>query len=250
MEEVEGRDIVFDLDGTLLIGDLGETIFYEYLLDSCLQAAPLSEKSRGRKRLELRGKAAETLLQYLHLIDRGQCGQAYQLVAKTLSGISLHNLKRCVQGIVEVDKAPAAFELLIHAGSQSEVHATINIGVKLRSGMDGLVSDFKSAGAEIWIVSASPQNVVEILGDWFELGRNRILAVTTSDDGSEVIRFPWRQKKVDALRDVGVTEPILAFGDSFDDAEMLEMADFAVVMADGDSKLISRAMRENWLIFP
>ena len=254
LEEVRGEDIVFDLDGTLIVGDLGETVFYHYLLDASLESKALSNnsdsarRSKGSVRL-YRGQVANTLMQYNELIASGQCDRAYELVARWLSKKSVDHLRAFIWGILDAGEDPIDVEYQLEIPEHDLIHQVATIGVRLRTGMGELVSRFQSFDAQIWIVSASPQIVVEAFADWIGIPRNRILAVKTSADGSEILSFPWRREKVDVLQKAGANHPLIAYGDSLDDGDMLAMARYPVVMADGDPGLVAEARRKKWLIF-
>lgn len=254
LDEVRGEDVVFDLDGTMIIGDLGETVFYHYLLGASPDPKALSDNSdsaqypKGSVRL-CRGQVAKTLMQYDDLIASGQCDHAYELVARWLSGKSADCLRTYIWGILNAGDDPIDVEYQLEIPEHEIIHRVATIGVRLRTGMRELVSKLQSFDAQIWIVSASPQSVVEAFAEWLGIPRNRILAVKTSADGSKILRFPWRREKVDVLKMAGVDQPLIAFGDSLDDGDMLAMARYPVVMGDGDPGLVDEARENKWLIY-
>lgn len=121
-------------------------------------------------------------------------------------------------------------------------------GARLRMGMDCLSKGIQNNDARVWIVSASPQIVVEVLADRLGVPVERVLAVLSSPDGRQISRFPWRETKVQVLQAAGAECPLMVFGDSMDDYKMLAAAQHAVVVGDGKTELVNMAHRLSWMI--
>lgn len=253
MEQVRDEDIVFDLDGTLIIGDLGETVFYHYLLEPSMESILPDDKSdlmngpRECGRI-CRGKVAETMMQYDAFLADGQHKQAYMLAARWLGKKTVDHIRKYIWDVLEAGEYPVKIICHLETSEHKVVHRVVSVGAKLRPGMNELVSQLQLNGARIWIVSASPQSVVEAFADWAGIPCRRILAVETTANGSELLRFPWGRAKADALRQAGVNHPLIAFGDTLGDSDMLAMASYPIVMADGDPALIAEARSRNWFV--
>ncbi len=80
--------------------------------------------------------------------------------------------------------------------------------------MKDLATALIDAGASGWIVSASPQPVCEAVGNLLGFERSQIIGVLTVNGR---MRTPWGRRKVAELKKLGVTRPLLAFGDSSGD---------------------------------
>jgi phosphoserine phosphatase len=122
-------------------------------------------------------------------------------------------------------------------------------GVRIRPAMVKLVDYFNQQGASLWIVSASPQKVCEVIADKFRINSKQVMGICETDKGENGWRFPWGSKKLEILLKAGVTHPLFVFGDGMGDVEMLDIAEYPVMIEGNSRKIIELAVKKNWWIF-
>lgn len=106
---------------------------------------------------------------------------------------------------------------------------------------------------DVWVVTASPVVVVAVASRHLGIGAHRTLGMWCDNDGERFVaptREPvtYRQGKVDALASVGCTEITFAAGDAPTDLEMLERAQYGLVVDRGNPVLRNAAGRHGWWI--
>ena len=122
-----------------------------------------------------------------------------------------------------------------------------------------LIQDLQTAGARVWIVSASNQWLVQVTAPHLGVPVEQVVGmrvVVESGVLTDKIADPitYRQGKVDAIREFIGQDPVLVAGDSMTDYEMLKIAkEIALVINPIDkgpaNKNIARLAREHhWLI--
>ena len=250
--DVRGADVVFDLDGTLLHGDLGETVFYNLLLHDKELGDPRSDpvrQSDPQIMLNCRGRTAQILALYQALHQRGREARAYKLTARIIGRYSVKHVRKMAKRILELDVDPVDRKCRIELPNNDKIEYVLHYGARIRNRMMELVRHLHSEGARIWIVSASPQAVVEGCGDLLGIPNRNVLAATVTRSDYKIVRFPWARDKAEVLREAGVTHPRIAFGNGLEDLELLQAAEYAVVMADGNPTLLDEAIRRQWDIF-
>lgn len=238
-DDVHGEDIVFDMDGTLVEGDLGETVFYRCLLGS-KTGDPDAECVH-----RLTGNAAQVLHVYRCNIRQGQLMEAYRFVAEWLESLPGEAVTAAARDILNADVAPHVLRVVTDRTDGSCEHE-LRYGARRKADMQHLIGTLEKKGAKCWIVSASPQKICEVLGEAFHIPDKRVLGVR-AQNGSVFI--PWHLDKVTALQERGVAQPLVAFGDSKGDREMLYFARHQVVMHGGDPALIKEAKKQRWHIY-
>ena len=184
------RIAVFDCDGTLWGGDAG----LGFMIWS-IEAGLLSREASGwieeRHRLYREGEVSELQI----------CGEMVQAYAGLREDEMRRAAARYFAGHVEGQIFPE---------------------------MQALVSELKSAGADIWAVSSTNNWVIEEGVQRFGIPPARVLAACVRVDAgrvtSDLIDVPTDEGKAVALRRAGVSRPDEVFGNSIHDAAMLEMA--------------------------
>jgi phosphoserine phosphatase len=247
--DVRDADVVFDLDGTLLHGDLGETVFYSLLLHPMelndLRHAPFMQ-SNPQMTWDCRGRTAQILALYQTLLERGREERAYKLTARFVGRFSVDSIREMAKNILELALDPVDLNCRIGLPKGVQVEYVLHYGARIRRRMMDLVRRLRGEGARIWIVSASPQPVVEGCGDLLGLPEEKVLAALVSSSDHRILRFPWARAKAEVLREAGVVHPRIAFGNGLEDMELLQLAEHAVVMADGNPTLLEEAYRRRW----
>jgi len=246
--DVRGADVVFDLDGTLLQGDLGETVFYLLLLnelgiDGDLPAL-LSHDEISLPASQVSQCQAQTLKRYLALMGRGELARAYKLTAQLVGSYPAEDIRSKAAEILSANVSPVRLALHLPASNQQR-HA-IMLGACVRPKMAQLARGLRERDARLWIVSASPQPVVEACSDLMDIPRGNVKGALTSGGDNRVTRFPWKAEKARALREQGVNAPLLVFGNGVEDLDMLQQARMPVVVWDAKPALLELARRRGW----
>ncbi len=250
-EKTQGENILFDLDGTLLQGDLGETVFYHTLLTSDLYAPGTDEwfqLLRQDAPLQLTGQRAEILDDYLQNIQQEAFEKAYTSAARWLADFNRADLQALTEAILLCGAAPVPITCSIENGGEKR-EIMLSYGARIKDDMRTMVKRFVEKGALIWIVSASPQLICEIAAEQLGIARERVLGVQLPTKNGKDGRFPWGEAKVNALHQVGVTRALLAFGDSQGDIAMLNMAKYPVVVANGSARPLQQVEENDWWVY-
>jgi phosphoserine phosphatase len=254
-EMLEGQDIVFDMDGTLIEGDIGETLFYHTLLAASIypsstvtRIAPISEKEL-KKPVILSEEYAELLINYRTKISSQLFGEAYIKAAQWLEKYPRKDLEKLTYAFLTDHKAPKTIKCKAQINN-TITYMKIPYGAHIRPVMREIVAYFIKCKVNLWIVSASPQTICEKVADELGIDRKRVIGVKVRVTEQEHPRLPWGANKLDALKEASVFQPLIVFGDGEGDLEMLAMAKYPVVVEDGSAKLVELAEKQGWLIYP
>lgn len=250
LPDLRGRDIVFDLDGTLLKGDIGESVFLHLHIKNLLDGKLPGGIGLGADAYRDDASAA-IIARYLEWCEAGQYDQAYRYTAEVIASYQQPQIHDAVRRILT--NSAGQVELQISISDQDQENSgtlfSANFGVEVRPILMQLASSFKERGARLWIVSASPQGVVDACGEFFGFPPGNVFGAVVDRTTSAIERFPWKNGKVDVLRSCGIQKPLLVFGNGLEDLEMLQLADFPVVMEDGHPELVEHARAEGWTIY-
>lgn len=215
----EGRRVsVFDADGTLWAGDVGEAHL------DVLQARGLVQAPPGYERL---------LDAYLDLCARdADTGYAFAV--------------EVMDGLLEDEVRASAREAW-------DRHRPNRLPAVL-----AILSALEDAGHEVWLVSASNRWVIEAAAAELGVIPERVVAMSTAVAGGRLsgpVLAPRTNGagKVEAIRARIGVRPRLAFGNSLHDAPMLEAAGAGVVVhAEGSppasDALLDLAQKGGWLL--
>ncbi|MEK7583504.1 MAG: HAD family hydrolase [Patescibacteria group bacterium] len=204
---------VFDFDNTCIVNDIG---------DAMMEHLCRHELLRG-----------EVLHRYQKLLEEKNIQDAYILCAQSLAGFTIEKIKSIVTTIIR------------------DEHATTKLTA--REEILALMDFLTEHGVANWIVSASPQVLVEqamaefgILGKLIGI-RNRIQDGVISAKLEEPL--PILSGKVNCIKASidPVRRPILGVGDSMNDLAMLEYAEIKLVI-DRNNELTELARSREWLI--
>jgi phosphoserine phosphatase len=245
----KNQDIIFDMDGTLLQGDLGETFFFARLLHKSnhLSLDPSTWDYQSGQTFELNKTSSDTLAAYIDLWERGEDTASFLEAYKIVAGTSPEEMRAFTTAVLDAQVPIVS----LHFQLRSENHTctrTVRFGARLRPFMERLTAMLHSCGARLWIISATTQYLCEGLGDRLSIPRDQVRAVLVSEDPLKVIRFPWRESKADTLREAGIVSPLMVFGDTMGDADMLDQAQYPIVMADSEPDLLKLAAQNHWYI--
>lgn len=217
----------FDFDNTLVRNDLGEAVMELFLSEGVPAyrkdiSSFFSEKNRERI---LSARFGDPLLfrslvleEYDSIQRNSGLEASYRWSSWIFSGHSPEELKRISRSVWNR-----------HAVDSD------SLSVKIYEPMKELVSHLKSSGWDIWIVTASPQEIIQSVSALFEIEEEKVLGMQLSlQDGihsSEILEpFTYGKGKVARFqKSVGALAD-LAFGDSVNDFPLLESSALGVFL--------------------
>jgi len=232
---------VFDLDGTLVKGDLGETLFFTLLM---LRAKKLSiseidklpemliqedfvssiSETREMKLLEL----------YAQLLKNKQFNLAYDI-----TNLYIENFGK--SKIIE-----ASLAVLRAFSSKAYILEFDNLSVTFFVKQNEMILSYilrllQEDEVITYIVSASPQIVIDSFCQIFKLENVKRIGVSFNEP-----IIPYGKEKVKILNKNKIYKWELAFGNSSGDLQMLLESEFAVLCNPKEKSLIKIAEEQNW----
>jgi phosphoserine phosphatase len=161
---------------------------------------------------------------------------------------------------VDLRQAYIDFTLTLCAGrTTAEVHALAARAmerVTVRAALRELAAALLHHGWDVWIVTASPEPIVQAVAPAFGIAPDRVLGFrpTMGTDGRFLAApFPqvtWKEGKVEALDHIQRGRPDLAIGDTVGDVPMLARATTAVWLDHGRPVHAADAASRGWLVQP
>lgn len=124
--------------------------------------------------------------------------------------------------------------------------------VAVRESIRELVWALHRHGWEVWVVTASPEVLVQAVAEQYGIHPHRVLGMrlAVGDEGRYVpgVLTPvtWREGKVDVLRMAIDRDPTLMIGDSEGDLPLLRAARWRLVIDKGDEALGAEARAGGW----
>ncbi len=204
----------FDCDGTLWLGDAGET-FFDWEIKRGVVSAEVAQGMRTRYVEYKAGKVSEEQM----------CGEM----------VTMH------KGLAESAVMAAATEFM-----------NSHFPGRVFPEMKKLVHQLHAQGCEIWAVSSSNEWVIRAGMKQFEIPEERILAAKVEVKNGIVtdrlVRVPSGPGKPEALREVVGKQIDAAFGNSRWDTEMLAMAKYAFAV-NPNPDLEAAAQQHRWNIY-
>ncbi len=202
---------LFDLDDTLIIGDIGEALF-AYLCKEGFEM-PLKWK------------------EYWRLINTGHPGEAFIRMCSCMEGISTSYVKTAVNSIFDTDDMYITFV---------EDDELVNVPVPKPNPLMQTVLDLlRVYGCDIYIISSSHSIAVTLAAErFFKIAADHVFGVRNREEIVNEINYltsdiiepvPVREGKAMVYYSrIGSEKPFLAFGDSPNDVWM-----FNLVRQDG-----------------
>lgn len=234
--EGEGAAL-FDMDGTLFAGDLGETSFFLLLASRLLNKEPQDVTTSDLDLLAEppQGEIAQILVAYSKAVKQGLLDQAYQITSDFVRHLPYSKVfSACKQAFEAYGSEPATF---MFDGVQHRLF------VRKEEHMLALLQACLQAKRDVYLVSASPLAVVQAFCELFSFSSLICLAA----DGRHLL--PYGRGKVSRLQEAGVQAAHIAFGNSIGDTQMLQMARHGVFRHPGDDlSLLALASQQGWLV--
>lgn len=248
LPDVRGKNIAFDLDGTLVEGDSGDSVFYHLLLDKLRQLVDFETRDEVHLCWE-DGRLAQILSLHLALIDHSQQSlAAYKLATRILERFPARVIEDTAKEILNLGRQPKKLKFVFEWPRGVQNACAVLYGARFYPGTVSLAREVQARGGIVWLVSASPQKVVESCCEMLGLPRQRALGMVTLSARAGFSRYPWAGTKVEVLRAAGVDQLEIAFGNSLGDLEMLQMAKQAAVVATSAPEVLEIAQRRGWEI--
>lgn len=228
---------LFDMDGTLFAGDLGETSFFVLLACELLHKEPQAINASDITLLEQsKGTGLEHILgSYSSAVRQGLMKEAYAITADYVQTLPyakvLSACIRCFEAFGD-NSCSFLFDGVKHS-----------LFVKKEQHMLAFLQACLHAKKAVFLVSASPLQVVIAFCEMFALSGITPIAADTRHE------LPYGPGKVERLAQAGVLAAQLAFGNSIGDREMLQLARFGVLRNPGDDTVLRTLAQEKaWMI--
>jgi HAD superfamily phosphoserine phosphatase-like hydrolase len=128
--------------------------------------------------------------------------------------------------------------------------------LEIREPIRELVWALHRHGWDVWIVTASPEVLVQALAERMGIHPDRVVGMRSplGGDGryAPIVTDPitFREGKVEALRAAAGRDPVFAAGDSGSDAPLLGTARYALLLDHGDPELRAEGEARGWWIEP
>ncbi len=229
---------VFDFDNTCIVNDIGDAVLAFTARDNLFK-----DKTLLNGEFENYSKAV--FENYHKLYDGGQIKEAYEFMAKTLSGFSVDEIKSLVDEAIKFEGE--------EINTAELFGRKINKGIKPRKEIVELVGFLKNNKVEVWIVSASSEILVRQAMEHFNIKANLISVRNVVVDGkiTNELEKPLSiyEGKVDCIKKFISQDkkPLLGVGDSMNDLPMLEYCEIKVVV-DRQNELAKKAKQNNWFL--
>ncbi|MBL6974101.1 MAG: HAD-IB family phosphatase [Deltaproteobacteria bacterium] len=259
---------VFDFDNTLIDGDISHTLLTfqaDHLRYGFDPADPESRvfpaataalfKTLGndpeaglreRLRRQIRFKV---LQRYYELWKEGGKEAGLAFLVQVLKGLTREEVYRLTRDAMDRALNMARCLRTHEPHGLSGEPVKVQEGIRLRPAMDKMIRRLRDAGFDLWVVSASPEWLVEEAVRAYGVPPEKVLGNRSSEKdgrltGDLLTPVTYRQGKVDAIRQFIGRRPALVFGDAWTDWEMLKWAEHGVLI-DRDKADLNQAARES-----
>lgn len=240
----------FDFDNTLIKNDFGETVMNSLILDGLSELQTtfsdyFRDKTKASRVWKLREKNPSLLKQfvweeYSYLMQTVGVEKAYRWSSFLFSGWRSSKIRSYSKKVWK-----------------SELKRKEDSGaVKPYKEMVGLVKFLKENNWTVFIVTASPEQIIQEVCTSFFVPKENVIGMKLLEkegvSSSEIIEpYTYGQGKVDAFFARTSLYPDLAFGDSENDFPLLKAAKrFGVLIDRGNSELADKCKNIGCLIQP
>jgi phosphoserine phosphatase len=197
--------VVFDCDGTVIQGDIGEAMFYRQIERFLFRVSPALLWHDHPKRTEL-GNLYESLVALP--AERRSQDRRYQ----ALAGFRVSEAR-------EIANATIRSELATPIGTRTIGTFTLPSGIRYLREPLAYLERLRHIGAEIWVVSGSNRWSVEAVFQPYGIPPGQVLGIDLQQDSGVLAPqvqgpVPVLEGKLDALRAHTNRQPVLVFSDS------------------------------------
>ena len=259
-----GRKVViFDFDNTLIFNGIGRATVHWYLSMGLFKASAMARRRLASPALirdyELaRGEAAKVrVLDRFRQVKVGICHRKGKVActnwqAALFSGLTPAELRREVGWVIR-------YELnrrLCDHRTGPKGGRKVPMGIRVYEPQRKLIRRLTRAGFEVWIVSASFEEVVRAFAPTFGVPQSRVLGVKLAlrkgrIAGHLIPPMTYRPGKVAAIKRYIGVRPLMVFGDAITDKEMMEYAgELAVLIDRGRPGMVPLARSKGWKVQP
>lgn len=266
-----------DFDNTCIRGDIGRAFFdwmvteRKILFNNEIFAALPGDKRKGiekawkkLKKLPDAKQAGSVELQsfrkLMHQAYWSLCydtppEKCYPWQVRFYAGYTPDEVRGMAEGVMEAELEKPLGSEPIKAGPEDQAPAITSTGIRIHKELKNLIALLQKRGFDVWIISAGPEWVVEGAAKPLGVKPDRVIGMRAKlVEGkltSEIEPPPtFRQGKVEAIEKFIGKKPVLAVGDSWTDAEMLEYAGQALLIDRGYADLKKKAVDSGWWIQP
>jgi phosphoserine phosphatase len=263
--------VVFDFDNTLIHGDISfSTVAYltrelRFGFDPSGDRSPFDEQLRGLFRAHARAEGDLRALLHRRLAYRIVAGyeelwrggrevEGCQWLARLLQGLTPAEAARLAEQAFSREEARSPGRHVYEPAGLPGEPLVQQAGVRVREPMRRLIAHLRSRGVEVWVVSASPEPLVQAIAlARFGLPPERVVGVRSrlldgrlTGEPEGVV--PFRQGKVEVVAKALGRRPVLAFGDAWTDFEMLLNAERGVLIDRGNAPLKAALARSGTVV--
>ncbi len=232
---------VFDCDGTVIRGDIGEAMLYYQLEHFLFRVSPAEvwhdhprREVLSRLYVELLGLNAEqrtrqqahtdfcelVLSWYFGRIDDGRIQDACVDIVRLLAGFTVSEVRGIASASYrnETQSSPARRNL----GSR-----TFPKGIRYVADTTDCIAQLQRIGFDIWMISGSNRWSVEPIASRLAIAPQRVIGITLEERGGVLTPgvsrpVPVQTGKIEALRIVEPRKPLIVVSDSKNDRALLD----------------------------
>lgn len=231
---------VFDCDGTVIQGDIGEAVYFRQIedfffrispadvwqdhpdrktLDGLYRALTAADPATRRTHPAFQDFAELMLAWYYDQLAANQVHKGCADVVRTFAGFTLDEVR-------QFSRDTLARELKVPLGEKPLGRRMVHSGVRFLREARELIHALQEHGFDIWAVSGSCKWTVEPVFTAFGIPDHQVIGITVRHNngtlsGEPVHPIPIRAEKIDALKALEGRIPLLAASDSRNDIPLL-----------------------------
>jgi phosphoserine phosphatase len=231
---------VFDCDGTVIKGDIGEAVYFRQIEDFFFRVSPAevwadhpqresldrlyrtlaaAEPAARRRHPAFQDFAEHMLAWYYDQLAANEVHKGCADVVRTFKGFTLAEVR-------EFSRTTLQRELLVPLGEKSLGRRKVHSGVRFLSEAKELIHVLQQNDFDIWAVSGSCKWTVEPVFTTFGIPEEQVIGITVKHhngtlSGDPVHPIPIRAEKIDALKALEQRIPLFAASDSRNDIPLL-----------------------------
>ena len=243
---LDNRAIVFDLDGTLLFGDIGETVFYTLLILDGLGVTKyhefdIFENIFNQSKISIPGNAylSNIIKKYLWNLKNHKMRDAYCLTTEYMEKYDPQLIYRLVHKILKRGLPKTTIKVLV-----GEDKFILQFHAVTDPILSSLIKSCQVKKARVLIISASPQSIVEGFCKFMKLPLH--VAKGARCIGENVPIVPYGEEKMRVLSEEGITNPYIVFGNSEGDFDMLDAGYFSFVRKVKNKIIQNKVANGEW----